>query len=725
MIIGLISRLTIPAQAVWDIETVDSTGDTGWYCSLALDASNRPHIAYYYRTGNDLKYAYWNGTAWELSVVDGASSSCGQYSSIALDTSGRPRIAYRNSSGYVACALWNGTAWDLQSTGDTLAVGFGTSIGVGTDNSVHISYVNSSYNTHHYAYYNGTSWSYAEVLPNGYLMETSLDLDSSNFPWIAGYSASADNLHLRYWNGAAWVANNPSTSENDGYWPSVKIDASGLKHVSYCRYERYYDDGSFHLYNGDLRYRSFNGTSWSTPQVVDTASNTYSCTGWFTSLDVDTNNYAHISYHDHQFWRLKYATNATGSWAAQTIDPLTAHYFYTSIALDTANNPSIVYYDQVNKDLKYAKWVNGPYTVSGTVVDGIGTPIPGIYVTLSGNGIESNCITGSNGAYSFSGLPANGSNTYTVTPMLAGYIFSPANRSYTNLIANQAGQDFMISTASGYFIRGYLVDNLGYVLQDAVVTLSGSSAGTRNTGSTGYYEFINLPAGGTYTITPSKFGYEFSPISQTYTSINQNYDSQNYVGTSQLSPTPTPVPTYTIWGYLRDSNGRGIQGVTVNLTGTQTSQYTTDANGYYGYSGLVGGDFTVAPAYPNWVFEPALKTYTGLSADQTAQDFVGYQQNSAPVGNDVRITTSLFKPNEVVHTTVRFDISRAGRVCIKLYSIDGVWVRTLLDEERPAGMHSVTWNGNNQHGARVASGVYFVDVNTPTYRKMKKICVVK
>ncbi|MEW6515882.1 MAG: carboxypeptidase regulatory-like domain-containing protein [candidate division FCPU426 bacterium] len=726
-ILGFLSCVLPPARAVWDIETVDSAGDTGWYCSLTMDASDRPHIAYYYRTSADLKYAYWNGSGWEISVVDGAAVSCGQYSSLALGASGYPRIAYRNSSGYIACALWNGTSWDLQTSGDTTPVGFGTSIAVGSDNSVHISYANTSYNSHRYSYYNGTSWSWAEILPNGYFMETSLALDSGNYPWIAAYSASADNVQVRYWNGAAWLSNNPpDTSEDDGYWPALKIDSAGVKHVSYCYYWRYYDDdpNNFSLYTGDLRYRTYNGATWSTPQVVDTASNTYSCTGWFTSLAVDTGNYAHISYHDHEHWVLKYATNATGSWVAQTIDPMTAQYFNTSIALDSANHPSICYYDQVNKDLKYARWVNGPYTISGTIVDGIGTPIAGIYVTLTGNGIESNYITGSDGVYRFAGMPANGSNTYTITPMLAGYIFSPGNRTYTNLSADQPNQDYMISAASGYFIRGYLVDNQGYVLQDALVTLSGSSAGTRNTGTTGYYEFTNLPAGGTYTLTPSKFGYEFVPVSLTYASINQNYDNQNYVGTSQLSPTPTPVPTYALWGYLRDSNGRGIPDATVNLAGTQTSQYTTDGNGYYGFN-VIAGDYTLAPAYPNWVFDPTQKTYTGLAADQSQQNFVGYHQNAAPAANDVSISTSLFKPNEVAYTTIRFDTSRDGRVCIRLYSIDGVLVRTLLDEDQPAGLHSVTWNGNNQHGARVASGIYFVDVKTPNYRKMKKICVVK
>jgi secreted trypsin-like serine protease len=77
----------------------------------------------------------------------------------------------------------------------------------------------------------------------------------------------------------------------------------------------------------------------------------------------------------------------------------------------------------------------GNYSISGTITNSSGAGISGVTVS---NGSAS-ATTNSSGAYTLSGL---GNATYTLTPSLSGYTFSPTSRSVTVSSANVTGQNF-------------------------------------------------------------------------------------------------------------------------------------------------------------------------------------------------------------------------------------------------------------------------------------------
>ena len=60
------------------------------------------------------------------------------------------------------------------------------------------------------------------------------------------------------------------------------------------------------------------------------------------------------------------------------------------------------------------------------------------------------------------------------------------------------------------------------------------------------------------------------------------------------------------------------------------------------------------------------------------------------------------------HTTIRFDLARAGRVKLRVFGIGGALVRTLADRPFPAGVQRVVWDGTDDRGHPVASGTYFM-----------------
>ncbi len=77
-------------------------------------------------------------------------------------------------------------------------------------------------------------------------------------------------------------------------------------------------------------------------------------------------------------------------------------------------------------------------------------------------------------------------------------------------------------------------------------------------------------------------------------------------------------------------------------------------------------------------------------------------------------------------TVIRFDLARSGRVQLRIYDVAGRLVRTLVDAEMPAGRdHEASWNGLDDSGQRLGSGVYFYRLDAAGERLTRKLVVMK
>ncbi|MDO9576349.1 MAG: PKD domain-containing protein, partial [Candidatus Cloacimonadales bacterium] len=76
-------------------------------------------------------------------------------------------------------------------------------------------------------------------------------------------------------------------------------------------------------------------------------------------------------------------------------------------------------------------------------------------------------------------------------------------------------------------------------------------------------------------------------------------------------------------------------------------------------------------------------------------------------------------------TTIRFSLCEPGVAKVDIYNIKGRLVKHLLDCEYPIGYHNVTWDGTDNSGKPVSSGVYFYRMKTQTYSKMRKMILLK
>lgn len=83
-------------------------------------------------------------------------------------------------------------------------------------------------------------------------------------------------------------------------------------------------------------------------------------------------------------------------------------------------------------------------------------------------------------------------------------------------------------------------------------------------------------------------------------------------------------------------------------------------------------------------------------------------------------------PNPFNPTTdISFVLKDAGNVSLKVYDVTGRTVKTLVDGERNAGVHTVTWDGTDATGASAASGIYFYRIEFDGYTEARKMVLMK
>ncbi|MDD4554393.1 MAG: hypothetical protein PHP04_09340 [Bacteroidales bacterium] len=250
----------------------------------------------------------------------------------------------------------------------------------------------------------------------------------------------------------------------------------------------------------------------------------------------------------------------------------------------------------------------GTLTISGYIKDAANTGISGVTITFT-NVTPTTVITDNTGYYTktvscgYSGLAIPSKDCYTFTPL---------NRSYSNVSADQTNQDYS-GTPGSVVISGYVKDGSNIGIAGVTLTFTNVTPSTVVTDNNGFYS-KTVPCGYNGIATPSKDCYSFNPVNRTYTNVLTNQTNQDYTGSSG---------TVTISGYIKDGSNIGISGVTLTFTNVTPSTVVTDNSGFYtktvpcGYTGIV------TPSKDCYSFNPVNRTYTNVTTNQTNQNYTG------------------------------------------------------------------------------------------------------
>jgi hypothetical protein len=181
----------------------------------------------------------------------------------------------------------------------------------------------------------------------------------------------------------------------------------------------------------------------------------------------------------------------------------------------------------------------------------------------------------------------------------------------------------------------------------------------------------------------------------------------------------------------------------IDIQWVATDNNTVDSVSIY-YSENAGGDFTlIASSEPN----DSIYTWTApdISSDSCLVRVVAYDA-ALLTGEDVSdavfaiktISTddelpaaswalsqnfpNPFNPTTTIHYNVK---AGGGQVSLRVFDVSGRVVRTLVDGRQSEGSKSVTWNGTNDRGQRVASGIYFYRMIAPDFSQTKKMVLLR
>lgn len=196
----------------------------------------------------------------------------------------------------------------------------------------------------------------------------------------------------------------------------------------------------------------------------------------------------------------------------------------------------------------------------------------------------------------------------------------------------------------------------------------------------------------TGTATYDGYYYEFKQGFSDTSVVRGIIDSQKDVGGwPELLSLPAPV----------DTDHDGMPDDWENLHGLNPTD-DTDRNI------LHSNGYTMLENYLNSLVDP---NPTNIENNISLPSEFAVQQNYP----------NPFNPN----TTLSFSISQSGVVKIRIYDIMGRLVHDFSKEFYLAGSHSVQWNGKDEGGQIVSSGIYFCEFKFQNFRKIIKMQLVR
>jgi hypothetical protein len=294
----------------WEQGQIATTGVFGGFVALTADAVGNAHLAYYDSGLGVLRYTKFDGESWSAPETVDGSGDAGFYPSIAVDDSGFVYIAYQNFVSVKTQMATNATGdWAATEVDSQPGTGIDTSIGFSNTGDLYISYINCEEGVScqpRLATLADKAWNIVDAAPmtdNASFTKLIFDAAGVHLAYYAelgGVDLPYGQLTLLSENGLGFDSEAVSTAP--GYWPSVASSDAGVEAVS------------FHdPMTGELFVATPAGGFWDSRLIDD------GDVGGKGGAIAATADGLHLCYHHEPGGELSYATNVDGAWEIEDL----------------------------------------------------------------------------------------------------------------------------------------------------------------------------------------------------------------------------------------------------------------------------------------------------------------------------------------------------------------------------------------------------------------------
>ncbi len=172
-----------------------------------------------------------------------------------------------------------------------------------------------------------------------------------------------------------------------------------------------------------------------------------------------------------------------------------------------------------------------------------------------------------------------------------------------------------------------------------------------------------------------------------------------------------------------------IEGALVHAktNGVIEANAVTDANGEYVFFDLPAGVYEIeatAAGYEDAAFAAAVPVSEGQDAENinltmTIDNVTGVEDDGGALPEKFALFQNYPNPFNP-QTTIKYQLAQPAEVTLKIFNVLGQQVRTLVNKQQPAGTYSVQWDGADDLGRQVASGIYIFQISAGDAFKVSK-----